>query len=238
MQKWARLNFQPGLPLYEGRRVTGSAQHIEISRRAAQEGMVLLKNDGSLPLDKGQKIALLGKASVDYVKGGGGSGDVSCAYVHSLYDGLKARGVSIYEPLIDLYKKDMEEQYARGRCPGMTAETLVSGDCINEAAQFSDTAIVVIGRFSGEGWDRSDVECINEFNPWPGEWSMPRISKEIFPEGDFYLTDREKNLIETATANFKTVIVVINAGGIIDCSFITGDDKINAALCMGQGGME
>jgi beta-glucosidase len=238
MQKWARLNYQPALPLYETGRVTGSKEHIEISRQAAQEGMVLLKNDGTLPLNKDKKIALLGKAAVDYVKGGGGSGDVSCAYVHSLYDAFKERGVAMFEPVIDLYKKDLEAQFEKGRCPGMTAETELSEDMIKSAAEFSDCAVVVINRFSGEGWDRSEVECRNEFNPWPGEWSMPKMSKEIFSEGDFYLNDGEKKLIEIARNNFGTVIAVINAGGIIDCSFIASDDKINAALFMGQGGME
>ncbi len=237
MQRWARLNYQPALPLYETGRVTGSKQHIAISRQAAQEGMVLLKNDGALPLNKDKKIALLGKAAVDYVKGGGGSGDVYCAYVHSLYDGLKAKGVSVFEPVIDIYRKDLEEQYKKGRGRGMTKELDLSDEMIKEAADFSDTAVVVINRFSGEGWDRSEVECNNEFNPWPGENSMGILSSEIFPKRDFYLTDKEENLLKLAVENFGTVIAVINVGGIIDLSFAK-EEGINAVLFMGQGGME
>ncbi len=111
MKKWARLLFQPGLPLDGDRRVTGSKEHIAVSRHAAEEGMVLLKNDGTLPLSVEQPLVLLGKASVEYVKGGGGSGDVYCKYVHSLYDGLKARGVKVYDPLLSFYREDLEKQY-------------------------------------------------------------------------------------------------------------------------------
>ena len=54
--------------------------------------MVLLKNNGSiLPLKKGGKLALFGKGIYDYVKGGGGSGDVSCEYIKGLADGLKEK---------------------------------------------------------------------------------------------------------------------------------------------------
>lgn len=238
MQKWARLNYLPGLPLNGDRRVTGSREHIDVSRRAASEGMVLLKNDGVLPLSAGTKLVLLGKAAVDYVKGGGGSGDVYCEYVHSLYDGLKAKGIDVYEPLISFYKDEMEKQYKTGRVPGMTEEPALSEEMVKDATSFSDTAIVLLSRFSGEGWDRSSIECNWEYNPWPKSRSMPSISAEIFPEGDYYLTAREKEMVETAKKNFSKVVVVLNVGGIIDCSFIAADEKINAALYMGQGGMD
>lgn len=237
MQKWARLLYQPALPLENGVRVTGCDNHIELSRKAAEEGMVLLKNDGVLPLKKENKIAIFGKASVDYVKGGGGSGDVYCKYVHSLYDGLKAQGVDIYEPLINYYKNDLKEQYALGRVPGMTSEPSVPQEMLVEAQKFADTALILINRFSGEGWDRSSVECNNEYNPWETETSMPKISGEIFPDGDFYLTKEEQEMISKVKASFDRVVAVLNIGGIIDCRWLQ-DEKINAALYMGQGGME
>ena len=72
MKKWQRYKYLPLLPLGEnGRIVTGCKEHIRLSRTAAAEGMVLLKNENALlPLKKGCKVALFGKASVDYVKGG------------------------------------------------------------------------------------------------------------------------------------------------------------------------
>lgn len=90
MNKWTRVKFQPNLPLKESGRVTASKEHIQLSKEAAKEGMVLLKNENHLlPLAEGTRIALFGKGSFDYVKGGGGSGDVMVSYVHNLYDGLK-----------------------------------------------------------------------------------------------------------------------------------------------------
>ncbi|SFH69379.1 beta-glucosidase [Pseudobutyrivibrio sp. OR37] len=237
MQKWSRLLYQPALPLKGDRRVTGCEEHIQLSRKAAEEGMVLLENDGTLPLSKERPVALFGKGSVDYVKGGGGSGDVYCEYVHSLYDGLTAKGVSVYEPLISFYRDDLKHQYENGRVPGMTAEPTLTDELLQGAKAFTDTAIIVISRFSGEGWDRSDVECNNEYNPWETETSMPKIAGEIFPDGDFYLTKEEKKLIDTVKSNFKKVIAVVNIGGVIDLTWLK-EDGINAALYMGQGGME
>lgn len=67
-----------------GERLTGSQKHIDLSKKAATEGMVLLENDGTLPLKKGTKIAIFGIGSIDYVKGGGGSGQVFSAYIRNI----------------------------------------------------------------------------------------------------------------------------------------------------------
>ena len=108
MEKWVRANYQPNLPLGEdGRKVTACAEHLALARKAGTEGMVLLKNAGKiLPLAKGSRLALFGKGVFDYVKGGGGSGDVTVSHVRNLYDGLKEeKGLAeIYEPLADFYR--------------------------------------------------------------------------------------------------------------------------------------
>ena len=90
MKQWTRANFQPAVPLgRDGRRATASPEHIRLSKEAAREGMVLLKNEHkTLPLSMGTRIALFGKGTIDYVKGGGGSGDVTVPYIRNLYDGL------------------------------------------------------------------------------------------------------------------------------------------------------
>ena len=80
--KWQRVKYQPNTPLgANGQKVTASKAHTELSKQAAKEGMVLLKNENSLlPFEKGTRLAVFGKASADYVKGGGGSGDVTVSY--------------------------------------------------------------------------------------------------------------------------------------------------------------
>lgn len=128
MDRWARFNYTPCLPIGEdGRRVTGCLEHIELSRRAAAEGTVLLKNEnGLLPLKHGTRVAVFGKAQYDYVKGGGGSGEVNTEYVRNIYDGLKIKHnegkISLYDGLIDFYKTEVEKQYIRG-CSGLLQRT-------------------------------------------------------------------------------------------------------------------
>ena len=115
MSKWSRIKYFPNLPLGEnGKRVTGCKEHIQLSKNAAKEGMVLLKNnDNVLPLKKGTKVALFGKGTFDYVKGGGGSGDVTVAYTRSLYEGLKLKKdkITIFEELCDFFDSLFEKYY-------------------------------------------------------------------------------------------------------------------------------
>ena len=79
MTRWRRILYQPNLPLgADGKHVTACPEHIELSKNAAKEGMVLLKNQhGLLPLAKGTRLAVFGKAQIDYIQVGGGSGIVA-----------------------------------------------------------------------------------------------------------------------------------------------------------------
>ena len=90
--RWNRLRFQPCLPLGEdGRRVTSSQKHIDLAHNIAKEGIVLLKNDGILPMKNGSRIAIFGKAQIEYVSGGGGSGEVYPIYNLNVYEGFKVK---------------------------------------------------------------------------------------------------------------------------------------------------
>ena len=162
------------------------------------------------------------------------------SYVHNLYDGLKMQegAVQIYEPLSAFYRTDIQHQYEKGAAPGMTVEPELSPELADGAKAFADVAVVVISRFSGEGWDRSSIECNNEFNPWDTETTMPKISGEIFPDGDFYLTAREKEMLSMVKERFDDIVVVLNIGGIMDLSWVKNDDQISSALLGWQGGME
>ena len=219
MGKWQRSLYQPVLPLgKDGKRVTGSAEHIALSRKAAGEGMVLVKNENeTLPLAKGTKVALFGKGTIDYVKGGGGSGDVTVAYIRNFYEGMKikeAEGeVSLFHELPEFYEKNVKEQYAAGAVPGMTREPEVPDELVQKAKAYTDTAIITICRFSGEGWDR---KCqIND------------EGYELFAA-----------MVEKVKANFKNVIVVMNVGGMVDTSWFKDCKEIPAVLMAWQGGME
>ena len=242
MEKWTRVKFQPNLPLGEnGERLTGSLGHIGLSKEAAKEGMVLLKNRGDiLPLKKGTRVALFGKATFDYVKGGGGSGDVTVAYIRNLYEGLKMQKdvVSIFEPLCDYYRKDVERQYAQGSVPGMTIEPEVPRELLDEAKAYADTAVISICRFSGEGWDRKSIVDTDNKNMGEGERDMAVRSSKIFANGDFCLSAQEAAMVETVKKNFSKVVVVMNVGGMVDTSWFVREDAIGAVLMAWQGGME
>ena len=239
MKKWTRAVYQPNLPLRDGERVTASSAHIALSRHAAQEGMVLLKNNGCLlPLAPGSRVALFGKGSFDYVKGGGGSGDVTTAYVHNIYDGLKRENVPVCESLSGFYRDYVAERYAAGDVPGLMAEPELPEALTAEARAEADAAIIVLSRFSGEGWDREPSFYLEPDYPWPDELNMPQKAKRIFPRGDFFLTDGERVMVDQVCAAFDKVILVLNAGGVMDVSWFKEDDRISAALLAYQGGME
>jgi len=220
--KWQRLMYMPCVPLGEdGRRVTGSKEHIEISRRAATEGMVLLKNNENvLPIKNGAKLALFGKSIADYVKGGGGSGDTTVAYVRSLLEGLKIKEsegkVSLFAPSNDFYEENVKKQYADGIMPGRTVEPKVSEELIDAARNYTDTALISICRFSGEDYDRTGDKY----------------------DGDFYLSHEEEDMVNAVLAKFDKVIIVLNTGGMMDTSWFKDDDRVKSALLAWQAGME
>lgn len=220
--KWQRIRYMPQIPLGEGgRRVTGSAEHIALSRIAAQAGMVLLKNEKELlPLESGAKLAVFGKAQADYVKGGGGSGDVTAAYGRSLAAGLAVKEgegkLSLFTPLTAFYEKDVREQYAAGAEPGRTKEPALPPQLLAQARAFTDTALITICRFSGEGYDRTGKAF----------------------DGDFFLSREEDAMVRAVLAAFPRAAVVLNIGGVMDTRWLREDTRVGAALLAWQGGME
>lgn len=236
--KWQRVKYQPNTPLgADGQKVTASKAHTELSKQAAKEGMVLLKNENSLlPFEKGTRLAVFGKASADYVKGGGGSGDVTVSYTVSLDAGLKALSdyVSVYEGLSSFYNKNVRDQYEKGVAPGMTVEPEVPADLLKKARAYTDTALITICRFSGEGWDRTS-SYDNGIESGEPMW---KESQKVFERGDFYLSDAEQRMVETVKAAFPKVVVVLNVGGVVDSMWFAEDPKIQSVLMAWQGGIE
>ena len=149
MKKWARHIYQPSLPLSKDGCVTASDKHTALSLKIAEEGIVLLKNEEQiLPLKKGTKIAFFGKGTFDYVKGGGGSGNVFPKYTRNICEGFEHLGLTdSFKPLNDFYKKNVEEQYSKGSEPGMLVEPEVPSDLLARAGHFAEVAIISISRF-------------------------------------------------------------------------------------------
>ena len=224
MSKWRRIRYQPNIPLgANGQYVTASAEHIALSKNAAKDGMVLLKNDGRLlPFPGGTRLALFGMGTFDYVKGGGGSGDVTVAYEVNLYEGFqKLNGyVEVCEGLADFYRDYLREISDTFYWPGQKPEPKLPDDLCQRVRAYTDTAVISISRFSGEGWDR-DLK-----------------GHAVYEEGDFYLSGAERAMVEQVKKYFPKIVVVMNVGGMVDTEWFCHDDAIQAVLMAWQGGME
>ena len=243
MKKWQRILYHPNLPLGEReQRITASREHAELSKNAAREGMVLLKNEnGVLPLKKGTPVALFGKGTFDYVKGGGGSGDVIVKYVNNIYDGLVALGdhVSIEPTTAEFYWQYVAEQYRQGGIPGLIREPELPKALYENARAFCDTAVISISRFSDEYWDRVVEGQEIDLAKMPQKYAKNLgASQSIFANGDFCLSNEEAAMVEQVKSRFTKVIVVLNVGGVVDTQWFCNDPAIPAVLLAGQGGME
>lgn len=192
-----------------------------VSRRAAAEGMVLLKNEQALPLKKKTSIALLGNASYDLVTGGTGSGDVHHSYSVQLDQGLKAQSYAVDTVLEKRYQQYLSAAatdpagHSKPRVPGSLSEMdLTETDC-QQLARQNEVAIITIGRNTGEGRDRK-------------------------VENDFNLSEKEQSLINNITNAFhaesKKVVVVLNIGSVVE---VTGwQNKADAVLVSWLPGLE
>lgn len=105
-EKWSRYKYNLTTNIGSNdERLTGCNKHIELSRKVATEGMVLLENNGLLPLKKDTSISLFGIGNIDYVKCGGGSGIVYSEYTRNIFEGFKLKfdKIKIYEPVSKYY---------------------------------------------------------------------------------------------------------------------------------------
>ena len=204
--------------------------HAAITRQSACEGIVLLKNNGTLPWKGGIKtVALFGENSYDFLSGGTGSGCVHPPYVVDMLQGLENAGIKSSATLTDIYRKYIA--YARvkfqaERHPAKWYQTEMMGQqkypeislspiAIDKEVRTADAAIITIGRQAGEGVDR-DIDT--EFN--------------LIPEERALITD----ICNTFHAAGKPVIVIINSGSVIETA--SWSQYPDAILCAWQPGME
>lgn len=202
--------------------------HAQVTRNAALEGMVLLKNSkNALPLNTNiKKLAAFGFTSYDFIAGGTGSGDVNHAYVVSLIDGLKNAGFTMDGDLQQAYEKYIPE--AKAKMPKSTSqfaaflpkklisEMDLSNMNLSDIAKTNDAAVITIGKTSGEFGDRNIKD-------------------------NFNLTTAEKKMISDVTTSFhkagKKVIVILNVCGVVETqSWINQPDAVLISWLPGQEG--
>ena len=205
--------------------------HAAITRQSANEGIVMLKNNGTLPWKSGtiKTVALFGENSYDFLSGGTGSGCVHPPYVVDMLQGLKNAGIKSSPTLTDIYRKYIEYakvKFQAERHPAKWFQMEMMGQqkypeiaiapiAINKEVEAADAAIITIGRQAGEGIDR-DIDT--EFN--------------LIPEERALIMD----VCNAFHAAGKPIIVIINSGSVIETASWSGYP--DAIFCAWQPGME
>ena len=204
-------------PVSEETRATA----VEIANQIELEGIVLLKNeDNTLPLET-RKVNVFGAASCSIAfAGAAGSGAVGSSDAVGFYDALTNAGIEYNTSLYNAYANftgtrfdlgflgyviTVLKQFFGGGQKEMPINR-ISDSVMEQAREYSQTAIIVIGKVGTEMKDLS-VEQLN-------------------------LTAEEKAMVETVCANFSDVIVVFNISNITDMSWLEDYDSIKAALIM------
>ena len=140
------------------------AANRELNEEIVGEGLVLLKNEGSLPIGGDLKVSVFGKNSVSVMSGGSGSGAGGGVPVTGFIDALQQEGFTVNPNLVNFYKDNSKSGSGRGAAPGNgnvspgynTGETPVANYTADLEAtyeSYGDAAIVVFSRISGEGFD-------------------------------------------------------------------------------------
>jgi len=205
------------------------AENLQIAYTAACESIVLLENDGTLPLAN-KTVALYGNGAKRTVKGGTGSGEVNERHSVSILEGLENAGFTVttkawieeYDNLYTAKEKEFNDNKLKRffKNPSKAMELLAdfggcAARCVDEKdyqSSNTDTCIYVVARQAGEGVDR-------------------RAEK-----GDLYLTDEEYADIAFCAHKYDKFVLLINAGGQIDMKFMQEISGINAVMYICQLG--
>ena len=215
----------------------------EVNLKLAEEGFVLLKNENAaLPMNKGAKISVFSKNSVNLSYGGSGSGGFDTSNNKDLYESLNDAGFvtnptlkSFYEssqsgPVRTANSSDLDNGDNQKIATAETPQSKYTDAVKNSYADYSDAALVVITRIGGEGFD------------------LPRYQgdSEGAVSADSHYLELDQNEIDLLTAvtdgTFKRVVVVFNTPSSFEATFLKDSayaafaDKIDAAVWIGFTG--
>lgn len=225
-----------GFSGYQNPQVTDrELRNRAVARKAAANGVVLMKNNGVLPLSKDKPIGLFGGGAVKTIKGGTGSGDVNCREMVSIYEGLKNAGFQItstdwletYREIYDQARIDWKNMIIKesenntddplGLFSVYSANpfSMPRGREIRpEDVDGASAVIYVISRVAGEATDRFDKA------------------------GDYYLSEYEEQDLKLLSAKCENLIILLNTGAQIDMKFIHSLPNVGAIVLISQPGME
>ncbi|MGO1384407.1 MAG: glycoside hydrolase family 3 protein [Arachnia sp.] len=193
----------------------------DLCRKSAAEGIVLLANDGTLPLVAETRVALFGRVQNDWFTVGYGSGgDVHAPYRRTLAETLGEIPSLTLDPELSLAYStwstaNVPDEGYWGHWPRHFPEMPLDSRLVDRAAAQCDVAVIVIGRAAGE--DRENV----------------------LEAGSYYLTDDERHMCDAVIARFERTVVVLNTGNVMDMSWAEPyGDRLSALVLAWQGGME
>ena len=203
--------------------------HAELVREAAPEGMVLLKNNGVLPMENVKTVALYGTGSYDFIAGGTGSGNVNKPYIRNVAEGLEVNGFEVnpvikdwYQQYIKFTKTSMNNASAGGGMGILLGDPVIPEMEIDRAfiekmLPQTDIAVFTLSRNAGEGGDRKALD---------GDWTLTGQERQMI-----------QNLADVYHAAGKKFVVVLNIGGTIEtASWKHIPDAILLAWTPGQEG--
>lgn len=204
----------------------------QVAQNIESEGLVLLENNGGLPLNKGDKVSVFSVSSVNIVYGGAGSGSVDTSTAPTLKTALEKSGLSVNPTLWDFYTKKSEDGYQRSEPNwrgGKFSINEVPWADVASAAQssfdeYSDAAIVVISRSGGEG---SDLTAVN----------FAETAGVADNSGNYLeLSTEEADMLKAVNDQFDDVVVVLNANNAMELGWLSQYPNIKAAIWAGGVG--
>lgn len=230
-----------------------TANGERVTERLCEEGFVLLKNDGALPLEAARtKISLIGRGAVDPLYGGSGSGNVDVAKAATPYSGLKKAGFAL-DDVSYRYFENQSKNYSRCSIKmddydgsqwliGEVAYTDRTGESKPFSVSSNGVAVYVISRAGGEGWDLSDdlkrdAAASSTFSQAIAS-GTGKAEYLTYEDGQHQLelSAYEKNWLAFCKRNYAKTIVVINSSNVMELGELERDDGINAVLWVGGPG--
>ena len=209
----------------------------EFGVKVAEEGIVLLENDNLLPLEKNKTINVFGWASTNPCYGGSGSGGISDAYpTTSLLDGLKEAGFETNTELSEFYtaynaQRPSVNMFAQDWTLPEPPVDQYSDELMQNAREFSDTAMVVLARTGCENADLpTDLTTVT--------YNNNSTDYEDFGSDRHYLelSRSEENMLNMVCENFDNVIVVYNGSSVFELGFAKEHEQIKSLIwCPGTG---
>lgn len=230
--------------------VAGSKEAI---RKVGEEGLVLVKNNGLLPLSSGvNSLNVFGWGSTNPIFGGTGSGSSDGSSAVGILQSLKDAGYATNEELTKLYTdyradRPVIDMHAQDwTLPEPTADAYTDA-VMSQARDFADTAVIVISRSGGENADLpTDMYALihgtynieEQVSYAPGNYDYFKGtytnngSYDDFEQGEHYLelSVTEENMVEKVCAEFDNVVVVINANNAMELGWVDDYPQIGAVI--------